>query len=245
VKASPAHQRELLTLASLDTRGAQLRHALATLPQIARIQAMQARDNETRRSLAERTGRLEDVRTELGRIESDVSVVEKRLTRDRDRLQTASAAKDIAALESEITSLVKRRGDLEDIELTLMERIEGIESEVAAAQAERDEVVASLGTLAEERDAQAEKLRDKQEALARDRADLVTTLPEDLVELYEKQRTRYGVGAALLRGKVSEGSGVALTESDLSWIRASAPDEVVLCPDSGCILVRGEESTLA
>jgi predicted nucleic acid-binding Zn-ribbon protein len=245
VKASPAHQRELLTLASLDTRGAQLRHALATLPQIARIQAMQARDNETRRSLAERTGRLEDVRTELGRIESDVSVVEKRLTRDRDRLQTASAAKDIAALESEITSLVKRRGDLEDIELTLMERIEGIESEVAAAQAERDEVVASLGTLAEERDAQAEKLRDKQEALARDRADLVTTLPEDLVELYEKQRARYGVGAALLRGKVSEGSGVALTESDLSWIRASAPDEVVLCPDSGCILVRGEESTLA
>jgi predicted nucleic acid-binding Zn-ribbon protein len=245
VKASPAHQRELLTLASLDTRGAQLRHALATLPQIARIQAMQARDNETRRSLAERTGRLEDVRTELGRIESDVSVVEKRLIRDRDRLQTASAAKDIAALESEITSLVKRRGDLEDIELTLMERIEGIESEVAAAQAERDEVVASLGTLAEERDAQAEKLRDKQEALVRDRADLVTTLPEDLVELYEKQRARYGVGAALLRGKVSEGSGVALTESDLSWIRASAPDEVVLCPDSGCILVRGEESTLA
>ncbi|PPH05114.1 zinc ribbon domain-containing protein [Rathayibacter sp. AY1H3] len=245
MKASPAHQRELLTLASLDTRGAQLRHALATLPQIARIQAMQARDNETRRSLAERTGRLEDVRTELGRIESDVSVVEKRLTRDRDRLQTASAAKDIAALESEITSLVKRRGDLEDIELTLMERIEGIESEVAAAQAERDEVVASLGTLPEERDAQAEKLRDKQEALARDRADLVTTLPEDLVELYEKQRARYGVGAALLRGKVSEGSGVALTESDLSWIRASAPDEVVLCPDSGCILVRGEESTLA
>ncbi|PPI14278.1 hypothetical protein C5D04_08930 [Rathayibacter sp. AY1D2] len=245
MKASPAHQRELLTLASLDTRGAQLRHALATLPQIARIQAMQARDNETRRSLAERRGRLEDVRTELGRIESDVSVVEKRLTRDRDRLQTASAAKDIAALESEITSLVKRRGDLEDIELTLMERIEGIESEVAAAQAERDEVVASLGTLAEERDAQAEKLRDKQEALARDRADLVPTLPEDLVELYEKQRARYGVGAALLRGKVSEGSGVALTESDLSWIRASAPDEVVLCPDSGCILVRGEESTLA
>ncbi|PPF47967.1 MULTISPECIES: zinc ribbon domain-containing protein [unclassified Rathayibacter] len=245
MKASPAHQRELLTLASLDTRGAQLRHALATLPQIARIQAMQARDNETRRSLAERTGRLEDVRTELGRIESDVSVVEKRLIRDRDRLQTASAAKDIAALESEITSLVKRRGDLEDIELTLMERIEGIESEVAAAQAERDEVVASLGTLAEERDAQAEKLRDKQEALVRDRADLVTTLPEDLVELYEKQRARYGVGAALLRGKVSEGSGVALTESDLSWIRASAPDEVVLCPDSGCILVRGEESTLA
>ena len=37
-----------------------------------------------------------------------------------------------------VTSLVKRRGDLEDIELTLMERIEGIDAEVAAAQAERE-----------------------------------------------------------------------------------------------------------
>lgn len=245
MKASPADQRELLTLQTLDTRGAQLRHAVATLPQIAKIQAMQARDNETRRAVAERNGRLEDVRTELGRIESDVAVVEKRLARDRDRLQATSSAKDIAALEGEITSLLKRRGDLEEIELTLMERIEGIEAEVAAAQAERDAVVADLATLAEERDAQAEKLRAKQESLARDRAALVDTIPGDLVELYEKQRSRYGVGAALLRGKVSEGSGVALTESDLSWIRASAPDEVVLCPDSGCILVRGDESTLA
>ncbi|KQQ00926.1 MULTISPECIES: zinc ribbon domain-containing protein [unclassified Rathayibacter] len=245
MKASPADQRELLTLQSLDTRGAQLRHAIATLPQIAKIQAMQARDAQTRRSLAERVGRVEDVRTELGRIESDVTVVEKRLARDRERLQTASSTKDIAALEGEITSLVKRRGDLEDIELTLMERIEGIEAEVAAAQAERDEVVAALETLAEERDAQAAKLADKQEALARDRASVVATIPEDLVELYEKQRARYGIGAALLRGKVSEGSGVALTESDLSWIRASAPDDVVLCPDSQCILVRGDESTLA
>ncbi|KQQ19828.1 hypothetical protein C1I63_13780 [Rathayibacter caricis DSM 15933] len=245
MKASPADQRELLTLQTLDTRGAQLRHAIATLPQIAKIQALQARNNETRRTLAERLGRLEDVRTELGRIESDVGVVEKRLARDRDRLQTASSAKDIAALEGEITSLVKRRGDLEDIELTLMERIEGIDAEVAAAQAERDEVVAALDTLAEEKDAQAEKLAGKQDALARDRAALVEKIPVDLVELYETQRARYGVGAALLRGKVSEGSGVALTESDLSWIRASAPDDVVLCPDSGCILVRGDESTLA
>jgi predicted nucleic acid-binding Zn-ribbon protein len=245
VIASPADQRELLTLQSLDTRGNQLRHAVATLPQIAAIKAMQTRDNETRRTLAERNGRLEDARTELGRIESDVEVVDKRLARDRDRLQTASSAKDIAALEGEITSLVKRRGDLEDIELTLMERIEGIEAEVAAAQAERDEVVAGIATLAEERDAQAEKLAGKQEALARDRASLVEKIPADLVELYEKQRARYGVGAALLRGKVSEGSGVALTESDLAWIRTTAPDQVVLCPDSGCILVRGDESTLA
>jgi predicted nucleic acid-binding Zn-ribbon protein len=40
------------------------------------------------------------------------------------------------------------------------------------------------------------------------------------------------------------GSNVKLTESDLQVIRASAPDDVVLCPDSGAILVRNEESGL-
>ncbi|AJM77635.1 zinc ribbon domain-containing protein [Rathayibacter toxicus] len=245
MKASPAHQRELLTLASLDMRGAQLRHAIATLPQIAAIQAMQARDTETRHMLAERTGRLEDAHAELGRMQSDVAVVEKRLARDRERLLTATSTKDITALDAEITALLKRRGDLEDIELTLMERIEGMEAEASAAQSERDAVVASLAALAAERDALAEKLAAKQEALARDRVALIESMPADLVELYEKQRARYGLGAALLRGTVSGGSGVALTESDLSWIRASAPDEVILCPDSGCILVRGDELSVS
>ena len=64
-------------------------------------------------------------------------------------------------------------------------------------------------------------------------------IPADLVELYEKQRARYGIGAAAAASRgVSMGSNVKLTESDLAVIRRAAPDDVVLCPDSGAILVR-------
>ena len=63
-------------------------------------------------------------------------------------------------------------------------------------------------------------------------------LPEDLVQLYERQRERYGVGVSELRGGVSSASGVQLTESDLQDIRQAADDDVVLCPDSNAILVR-------
>lgn len=244
MKASPAQQRELLTLQSLDTRVLQLDRQAKTLPQIAAIQAMQAANEQSRRDLAVLVGELEDSRTELKRIESDVEIVEKRLTRDQDRLTTSSSTKDIAALEGEIGALRKRRGDLEDIELTIMERIEGLEASVSEAQTARDSVVADLAGLAEARDAELAVLVDKKEALARDRASLVATLDAELVALYEKQRARYGIGAGLLRGKVSEGSGVALTESDLSWIRRAPSEDVIICPDSGCILVRTEESQL-
>ena len=88
------------------------------------------------------------------------------------------------------------------------------------------------------------KLDAQRKALATDRATIAGTIPADLIELYEKQRARYGIGAALLVRGVSMGSNVKLNESDLSVIRRAAPDDVVLCPDSGAILIRNEESGL-
>ncbi|NQX10133.1 hypothetical protein HQQ80_00655 [Microbacteriaceae bacterium VKM Ac-2855] len=244
MKASPAQQRELLTLQSLDTLVRQLDRQAQTLPQIAQIQAMKEGDDTSRRTLAGLVGELEDSRTELKRMESDVEVVEKRMARDQDRLASSSSTKDIAALEGEIAALRKRRGDLEDIELTIMERIESLEEAASAAQTARDDIVAAIAALAEARDGELVVLADKKAALARDRESLVATLDPELVALYEKQRARYGIGAGLLRGKVSEGSGMALTESDLSWIRRAPSEDVIICPDSGCILVRTEESQL-
>ena len=73
---------------------------------------------------------------------------------------------------------------------------------------------------------------------------MTASIPDDLLTLYEKQRERYGVGASHLRARVSSASGVELTGSDLETVRAAAPDEVVMCPDSNAILVRTGESGL-
>ena len=63
-----------------------------------------------------------------------------------------------------------------------------------------------------------------------------------MLELYEKQRERYGIGAAELVGRVTTGSNVTLDAQDVKRIVESAPDEVVLCPDSNAILVRTDRS---
>ena len=65
-----------------------------------------------------------------------------------------------------------------------------------------------------------------------------------MLALYERQRERYGFGASLLRGGVSSASGVKLNESDMATVRAAAPDDVLICPDSNAILVRTNESGL-
>jgi uncharacterized protein len=244
VKASPAEQNELLRLQALDTRLAQLQHGLGHLPQEGALAGLRSEADAARRSAVELSGELDDARAELRRIESDVEVVEARRKRDDDRLSASASAKDAQALEVEIAALVKRRGDLEDIELTVMERIEGIEARAAEAEAQRTALSERIAGLESERDADRDRLAVEAKAAGDDRATIAATVSAELLALYERQRARYGIGAALLVRGVSMGSNVTLNASDLATVRAAAPDDVVICPDSGCILIRNEESGL-
>jgi predicted nucleic acid-binding Zn-ribbon protein len=244
VKASHADQTELLRLQAADTRLAQLAHAAKNLPQAVELAKLQPEVDALRARWISATGELEDARAELKRIESDVEIVEARAKRDSDRVQQSASMKDVQALEQELASLTKRKNDLEEIELTVMERVEGLEQALAAVEAERTELSARVEVLEAQRDEEAAKLEAQRKALVADRSTIAGALPSDLIELYERQRARYGIGAAALIRGVSMGSNVSLTESDLADIRRAAADEVVLCPDSGAILVRGEDSGL-
>lgn len=244
MKASPQEQKELLRLQAADTRLQQLEHRSRNLPQRAERSALEPRLVAAKQTGAARAGELEDARSELSRVESDVKVVETRMARDTDRLQQSSSLKDVQGLEQELASLAKRRDDLEEIELTVMERIEGIEAYLRAANSAIDELTAEAESLdAAIRDDDA-VIQSEIAALHADRATIAGSLPDELVALYEKQRARYGVGAAALVRGVSMGSNVKLTESDLAVIRRAAADEIILCPDSGAILIRGEDSGL-
>ncbi|WP_426624351.1 zinc ribbon domain-containing protein [Leifsonia sp. McL0607] len=244
MKASPSDQNELLRLQTADTRLSQLDHTVKNLPQAAELAAMQPAVDALRARWIAATGEIEDARSELRRVESDVELVEARKRRDTDRMQQTSSMKDVQALETELTALAKRQNDLEEIELTVMERVEGLEGALAAIEAERAELESRVQQLEAARDAESGAVAAQRDALARDRATIAEALPDDLVALYEHQRSRYGVGAALLLRGVSMGSNVKLNESDLADIRGAADDDVVLCPDSGAILIRNEESGL-
>ncbi|HEV7950652.1 MAG TPA: hypothetical protein VGP24_12880 [Glaciihabitans sp.] len=244
LKASPADQALLLELQSFDTRLAQINHRAKSLPQHAVLQKLAGDKTTLSATLAEQRGTLEDSQIELTRIESDVQLVEARIKRDADRLQVTSSVKDVQALEQELASLRKRQSDLEEIELTVMERVEelaaiagntaqklgSLQDSVAEVEKERDEVLATIIT-------------ERDNALA-NRAALVERIPAELVALYEKTRARYGWGASHLRGGVSSANGVRLNENDMVAIRMAAPDDVLMCPDSNAILVRTAESGL-
>ncbi|WP_242682450.1 zinc ribbon domain-containing protein [Herbiconiux sp. SYSU D00978] len=242
--ASPDAQAHLLDLQALDNKLQHLAQRERTLPEFAELKKLAAELEEHRRVLTERTGVLEDAKAELRRLESDVALVEQRMTRDSDRLKTATSTKDVQALEQELAALTRRRSDLEDIELDVMQRVEDAAAGLAEARAAFDGLVSRRAELEQRRDASLEQLANERKHTLANRATVANGLPADLLALYERQRERYGWGASLLRAGVSSASGVALGANDLARIRAAAPDEVLLCPDSNAILVRTDESGL-
>lgn len=244
LKASPDDQALLLDLQAFDTKLAQLDHRAKALPELATLAGFAKDADALRLTLGQQNGSLEDVKIELKRIESDVEVVETRIARDTERLQGSSSVKDVSALEQELTSLRKRLGDLEEIELTVMEKLEAQQTLATNTTAALDALRSRAAEVEVDRDATLGTITAERTVAAAGRAAVEGTVPADLLALYERQRARYGTGASLLRGGVSLASGVKLLENEMQEIRAAAPDDVIMCASSEAILVRTAESGL-
>ncbi|MDQ7877744.1 C4-type zinc ribbon domain-containing protein [Microbacterium sp. QXD-8] len=243
MKASPADQRRLVEVAQLDARIRQAENARKNPPQAGRVQELLGRRQQLSQELTTRLGARDDLRTELSRIESDVAVVDARAARDAQRLAASTNSKEAQGLESELAALARRKSDLEDAELAVMERLELAD----AAVAEQEALIAT--TNAEGAELSAEGKRAVAEATAafeaatRDRAAIAGALPADLVALYDRVAVRSS-GAAFLRRRTCEGCNMVLAGTDLQVLRQAADDEVVTCPECGCLLVRDDESGL-
>jgi predicted nucleic acid-binding Zn-ribbon protein len=247
VKAAPRDQQRLLDLQELDASLDRLAHRRRTLPELAELAGLQERTAELRDRLVTAQTDVSDLEREQSKAEQDVEQVRARADRDSKRLDSGmvTSAKDLASLQSELASLQRRQGDLEEVVLEIMERKEEAEGRVAVLQAEQAELSAALEE-AGARKAEAEQEIDGQSELTRAaREGVAKDIPADLLALYEKLREQFGgVGAAALTRGQCQGCMLALNTSDLNRIRAAGPDEVVRCEECRRILVRTPESGL-
>lgn len=243
MNATSADQRRLLDLAELDIRIRRAEAARKSPPQGARIAELLAQRQVLSQELTARLGVRDDLRTELSRLESDVAVVDARVARDRDRLASSSNPKEAQGFESELASLARRKGELEDAELELMERLEQTDSAVA----EQESLIAATNDEGAKLSAEGKRIVAEAttalEQAARDRAAIAEAVPADLLAYYDRVAVRSS-GAAMLRQRTCEGCRMVLSGTDLQTVRQAQIDAVLTCPECGCILVRTEESGL-
>ncbi|WP_104178845.1 zinc ribbon domain-containing protein [Arthrobacter sp. B0490] len=241
-KAAPEEQLRLLDLQALDSTLNKLsRQAVAARGNPA-LGTAAARVAEVDAELVRASTELGDLERELTRAEDEVQSVVNRLERDEKRLNSGTGtSKDLTALQHEVASLTKRRSDLEDVELDVMERVEAARTARDEVQVRTNGVREELRALEEARDLELADIDVQRVDVQARRNELASTFETALLAVYERILVKRGVGAARLFHGKSEGSGMQLSPGDLADIAGAAPDDVVLCPDSGCILVRSSD----
>ncbi|MDO9484451.1 MAG: C4-type zinc ribbon domain-containing protein [Actinomycetota bacterium] len=247
MKADAAAQQLLLDLQRLDTRTAQLEHRNRTLAQKQELADLNQRIQRLHDEHVAARVIAGDLERDQSRADADVDQVRERAVKDQVLLDSGSIGdpKQLQNLQHELVSLARRQAELEDIELEIMERVEGAQAAVRQLAAQHEEALVARESLSAEVDALVAEIDAESQVVLVDRKELAARLPNDLLALYEKVRADHnGVGAAHLHRGQCEGCRLQLPPNELERLRSIDPDEVVRCEECRRILVRTSESGL-
>jgi predicted nucleic acid-binding Zn-ribbon protein len=230
----------LLAVQDRDTTITQLEHRRAALPETTGLRAVEAQLAElevARTDAATRRAALAAAQKEL---EAQIAVITERRAGIEQRMYaaTGSSARDLQAMNDEVTHLTDRRAELEELELVSMLEQDPIDAELGAL----DERAAPLLTQADEIRAalvhQQEEIDAELAAAGSARAADAALLPPALVDRYETLRARLkGTGAARLIKNRCDGCHLELSSGEVERIRALPPGEAATCEQCGRILV--------
>lgn len=247
MQADPSVQSRLLDVQILDSTLTRLDHRRTTLPELAELE----KNTALRGELADSAGRVETELADLGReqrrLEDDVETVRARQDRDNLRLTSGAItnARELDSLQHELETLSRRQSVLEDQVIELMERREDMDSRLAGLTTSLEEALAQATVLATSRDDGFAAIDAERTSVVGRRAELVQSVPADLLTLYDKIRASAGgVGAAALRARRCEGCHMDVSGTELSHARTAPPDEVLRCEECRRILVRVADSGL-
>ena len=128
----PQIQVQLLAVQGKDTEVAQLEYKRSTLPAIEQKKELEANFARARDQHIASEVILSDLQREALKSDGDVDVVRLRITKDEQMLDSGEIndPKQLSNLQHELESLAKRQLDLEDVELEVMERVEGAKAAV-------------------------------------------------------------------------------------------------------------------
>ncbi|HEU4363649.1 MAG TPA: C4-type zinc ribbon domain-containing protein [Mycobacterium sp.] len=239
MKAEVGQQRSLLELAALDAELSRIAHRVTHLPERTDHERIQADHTSVADRLASVGIALEDLDTQVTRLESEIDAVRQREDRDRTLLDSGTtSAKQVSDLQHELQTLQRRRSSLEDSLLEVMERREELQAQQTGETGVIDKLQTDLNAAQQALDGALAEIETVRQERSAHRADLTAALGADLLALYERQRAAGGAGAGPLQGSQCGACRIEIDRGELARIAAAAADEVLRCPECGAILLR-------
>lgn len=240
MKASVSDQRSILDIQKFDIQATTLRNKAANLPELAELNSTTIKQNNVRDLRIAAETELSDVKRELSRAEGDVEQIVTRIERDEKRLASGTGTpKELEQTQHELATLAGRRAELEEVELEIMMRVDGIKDRIAALSAEESQLALVIADLNIRKENALAAIHTELDGIEADRKATTQSIGAEILALYEKIReSNNGIGAAALAGNQCKGCNLTLNTIELQRISGLPEDEVVRCEECRCILVR-------
>ncbi len=181
--------------------------------------------------------RVESIQAEKKRIESDLSLVEKRIKTDQERLNSSSNTKDISGIQHEIDGLLQRKNMLEDTELGILNDLQEQNQVLANLQGLRSAAEQNLQQQRDELKGTLERMKADNEKLHREISPLRENTPTDLPEVFDKKLLK-GTAVGRLVRSACNACNMNLNSTAIAEISAVPLDEVAFCPECAAIVIR-------
>lgn len=214
--------RRLLDLQAEDSAIARLQERKAALPEAQRLAEVTDQLAELEADLEIARKQNDEIGREQSRLEDQIELIDQKLAREEQRMMSGKVAnpKELSSLQAEVESLKRKRGGEEDQLLEVMVQkdsalatVDKLDSEREQAQREHDELSAAVARLTGEIEVETTEHQAK-------RTEIAASLPDDLVQLYEKVRaTKNGVGAAAMVGGTCQGCHTQLPAVEAERMR--------------------------
>lgn len=237
MKATQTQQEDLFGLATLDTEISRAKVAIKNLASGAQFGELRAAQRDLAAKLIGARNALDSVELELKRAETDLQLVEQRIAKDEARLKVTNNPKDAQGIQSELESLARRKSDLEDIELGVLDEQEAAKAVFATVSVDKAAVDDELSKAEASDEAELMKLRSGLDLLTNDRNQQAGRMSAELLEAYEKKASR-GVAVGRLLGRECGACRIGLGATALNQVESLPKDEFALCPECQAFLVR-------
>jgi predicted nucleic acid-binding Zn-ribbon protein len=237
---SPEELEALLLVQERDTTLDQLRHRREAMPERAELEARLAALRQAEAERADVGERHRVVHAEERRVDDEAQAVGGRAEEMNKRLYSGTIAspRELQAMQADIDMLLRRRSDLEDEELEIMEKREALDAVLAKLEAEIGTLQATVSALRAKISETEIEIDDEIAREAAARADLAKPLAESLLRDYERRRARNrGAGAARLVGTTCQACHLTIPSTEAELIRRGAGNVVSYCDNCSAILV--------
>ena len=231
--------RPLLDLQRVDSGMDRLNKRKADLPEQRELDELNAQRSELALANAEAQASFDAVAREQTKLETEIQQIDDKVSHEQGRLYSGEVSnpKELANIQAELDALRRRKAHLEDEELEVMERREGIEKEhgdVASTLADLD---AKITDATQRRDHASVEIEEELTRLSQERAQIVPTLNAEVVELYEDIRARRGgVAVGALENGVCRACGLPLSPMQRDEIKRS-DEPIIRCENCRRLLV--------